>query len=517
MHACRLVAVSSVLIPLLCADPARALAPQTDVPHGFDASLFAPIVPLQGVTGLSSNLDSGDVNEDGLPDFGGADHLLQRVTLFTNEGGGTFGPPTLLWMPPIVWAAGGPPRFADVNADGHLDVVVCMLQSAGITTLVGDGEGGFFGTPITGGGPLGMNGDYGMSYEIADMDGDGMSDVVILAATNAPQGAGSVNLVRSNGDGTFAPAQMLSSTLRVSGTLLARDLDHDGITDIIYQDDLDVPATVFVNVMRGLGEGAFAPSVAYEVSGDRFGDLAAGDANGDGNLDIYKSSFTPGQIEILLGAGDSTLTAGPVVPLGVPFYSLLQVSDMDRDTVPDLLVSSNGRLLVQRMKWTGSDGAPLDFTPSPAAHGQGGLLIHDLDGDTLPDIVVPNGTGGVLLNALGPFIDIGYGQTSALGTARLEFEGSPSAGGTLTLGVTGVQAGTPALLAVGVGTAFLPFKGAVVVPSLNLLLGIVTGPGPTVGWPAGIPAGTALYAQAVLLPAAGSPQPVTNAAAILAE
>ena len=133
----------------------------------------------------------------------------------------------------------------------------------------------------------------------------------------------------------------------------------------------------------------------------------------------------------------------------------------------------------------------------------------------LAGLVAPE-SGAVLLNTLGPFIDIGYGQSSAFGTPVLALSGTPASGGTVSGSVMVIASSVPGFLIVGHAPGYVSFHGGVLVPTPDAALPILAGPTFAAAWPPGIPGGTAFYAQAVLLPGAGETLN-SNAVVILAE
>ncbi len=260
----------------------------------------------------------------------------------------------------------------------------------------------------------------------------------------------------------------------------------------------------------------FAPGVAYAGGPLVEGGLAVADMSGDGVPDLLKIT-APGEVRLLPGSGDATFKAGILVTIPDLDELELDVGDMDRDGMPDLIGRSvdTQRVLVQRMSRHGPIGAP-------AATALGGSIfatrVTDLDADGLPDLATSTVGAFVLWNQLGPFIDIGYGKAAAIGTPKLLFTGTPAALGVLSIGVSGLPDLASGLLFFGIAPAYTPFKNGVLVPSPDVMLGVVTGVGLVVGWPAGIPVGTAIYAQAVMLSGAGLQAPLpSNAVVIVAE
>ena len=84
---------------------------------------------------------------------------------------------------------------------------------------------------------------------------------------------------------------------------IAADLNGDGIPDLAGT------GTNAASVMLGNGDGTFRPKVNYPVGGQAQ-DLAAGDFNGDGRLDLVVSlSDIVSSLSLLTGNGDGTFNA----------------------------------------------------------------------------------------------------------------------------------------------------------------------------------------------------------------
>src|SRR2546421_38885 len=83
-----------------------------------------------------------DLNGDNKPDVVVANPSLNNIGIFLNTGNGALGPGTFL-------AANGRPdsvSLADLNSDGHLDILLAVADSSGgkgLQIMLGDGHGGF--------------------------------------------------------------------------------------------------------------------------------------------------------------------------------------------------------------------------------------------------------------------------------------------------------------------------------------------------------------------------------------
>ncbi len=125
--------------------------------------------------------------------------------------------------------------------------------------------------------------------------------------------------------------------------------------------------------------------------------LAAGDLNGDGNVDLVVSNSGDNTISVLLGKGDGTFTNGATYPVGnVP--SQLTLADLNGDGKLDISVVNSTDNNVQVLLGEG-DGTFRAGTYRVSAYGSYAITSADFNGDGIPDLAVTNtdGTANVLL------------------------------------------------------------------------------------------------------------------------
>jgi len=167
----------------------------------------------------------------------------------------------------------------------------------------------------------------GLFVVTADFNNDGKPD---LATANGD----TIKVLLGNGDGTFKAPTIMQNTAPYAG-LAVGDFNKDGKSDLVI--DVNDPEWDYgvVAVMLGDGTGAFYSSGSALVN-DRLGELAVGDFNGDGKLDVVSASdgrSITGQsrITMLLGKGDGTLAslAASVSVFGVPLS--LATGDFNAD------------------------------------------------------------------------------------------------------------------------------------------------------------------------------------------
>jgi hypothetical protein len=133
-----------------------------------------------------------DFNGDGLPDL--VVHDSERSTaslaILLGRGDGTFLPERVLASPVVAVNPAATVRAADLNGDGHPDLVIASDNDPNTHILLGNGDGTFRAAPdVRGFGP-------GLAIDVGN--GDGILDLVRSERIND-----SVSYALGRGDGTF--------------------------------------------------------------------------------------------------------------------------------------------------------------------------------------------------------------------------------------------------------------------------------------------------------------------------
>jgi hypothetical protein len=251
--------------------------------------------------------------------------------------------------------------LGDFNADGTLDAATSSTGNV-VSVLLGNGDGTLQDArnSIVDSNPR--------SVAVGDLNSDGKLDLV-----TANQWPG-VSVLDGNGDGTFQPSRT-TAVSQTTHAVAVGDLNADGKLDVAvtssavtctYYGWYGCYGTVtdgYVNVLLGNGTGTFAPIKTTWANNAQPVDLALGDFNADGKLDVatadqMQQAFDP---TVLLGKGDGTFdtpynfdsAAGPVS---------IAVADFDGDAAPDLAVAntyaSNVSILLNDSNWPPL-GAPI--------------------------------------------------------------------------------------------------------------------------------------------------------------
>src|SRR5262249_45479820 len=216
----------------------------------------------------------------------------------------------------------------DIDGDGRLDAATVSYDDSTLTTVLGDGAGGLRAQRDT---------DLGRQLQgVAIGDAGPGGPHLVLAA--APVLA-TVFVFQGGADGSLTP---LDPFLGIDGpgALALRDLDGDGISDLIVAEQEYVVS--HVTVTRGLGGGRFSASAGDGgvAAFDLPGSLAFGDVDGDGHTDIAVADQNRNTTSVPLAGG----AAGPLSARRdanvTGRATSAALGDLDGDGRADLVVTS---------------------------------------------------------------------------------------------------------------------------------------------------------------------------------
>jgi FG-GAP-like repeat/FG-GAP repeat len=317
------------------------------------------------------SMAASDMNGDGLPDLMVCD--WDTVSIFFQKKDGTFADALQFAGGSSVGAV-----MADVNNDGHLDIV---LEGNPLVILFGDGKGAFTGSRVTGN-------YYGGSIVTSDFNGDGNADVAIVSGGFGPQNF--VDVFMGSGKGWFGPLKSYA-VANIYTLLAAGDVNGDGIPDLVVENALPPydagqqgPDT---SVLLGRKDGTFGlPIASYVGLGDIRGtqDVFLVDMNGDGRLDLITDAG------VALGKGDGTFgtpIAFPIDPNANPYFTDVVVGDVNGDGKPDVLLTTTGRITVLMGDGTGNFSVGEVIDPRCGSECLPYLAIGKLNSDSSLDFV----------------------------------------------------------------------------------------------------------------------------------
>jgi hypothetical protein len=163
------------------------------------------------------------------------------------------------------------------------------------------------------------------------------------------------------------------------------DFNGDGKLDLAVPVYSIFTSFTDMNILLGNGDGTFTAGPTFPLTGQNVNNAAVADFNGDGKPDLVLSLPDANQVQIALGNGDGTFSAlSPIsVPQGV--YAVV-TADLNGDGKPDLIVASNGITILLGK----GDGT---FTTKGTISVSGGafaVAVADFNHDGKPDLAVAN-------------------------------------------------------------------------------------------------------------------------------
>jgi FG-GAP-like repeat/FG-GAP repeat len=354
----------------------------------------------------------GDFNGDGADDvvtLGPSGMILARLGRPGEPG--VFGPSVV--VNPIPEDAA---RTLTLVADGSQIRVAALdahRDSVSVYALV-DGQWQRSDGPTTGVTPV--------AIASADLDGDGLGDLVVAGAVLGP-----VSVYLGVPDGGFLDQPPLPLAIEGSGLLLT-DLDGDGRPDMVLTNQISGDVDVLINqglppgsvgfgpelryrggtgvsgvfesnasiIANGVFPGAFPP-LYFPVSNEETHSVAVGDFNGDGILDLAATNRGLNNVALLFGKGSGSFVDPVTFPVG-DRPTAIQTADFNGDGELDLVVLNSRTATYSIFLGDGTGGFIGKATLSPLLAGNAptGFSVRDVNGDGLLDLVGGNEQGDVL-------------------------------------------------------------------------------------------------------------------------
>lgn len=325
--------------------------------------------------------------------------------------------------------------FADLDGDGKQDMIICNTTSkttsggsypytisvlpntstkgATLSTASFGTELALTATPSSVSPGSGGLGPYAAA--VGDLDGDGRPDIVVSNYSN--------NTISIFHNTTTAPGSISFTKLSdiTTGTgllpkgIVIGDFDNDGKPDVAVACSGNNIVCIFPNITTTGGAITFGAVMNNRTYASGPLNLAEGDLDGDGKVDLvvsnatsspatisfFRNSSTPGSISFEIPMNYATTVSGvtvaPLAPYGI------SIGDLDGDGKPEVVVGtwastgtpSNNVIIYRNTTTTGATFTTTSFAQStlPDVTNIYGVTMADMDGDGKLDLVTANYNG----------------------------------------------------------------------------------------------------------------------------
>jgi len=341
-----------------------------------------------------------DLDNDGNLDVVGGASSPGMVTINYGDGKGGI-------SRPLQFPIRGDVRSVDVtdiNEDGLADIVFAAQKpSSGIKVWMNQSRRQWKLTR----GPIEINNYEGI--KTADVNGDGHMDIIAANATSATQGG--IQVWLGDGRGNW-PVESGPTVSGIFMDVYPVDLNHDGNLDLI-----GAGWGTYGALRVWLGDGTGSWSSGTPIDWGSFYGLSIGDLNQDGHFDILAGSYKNG-IRIFSGNGlgdfaailtpdeyltraaneqpkiASGLEQGPQSKKNPSFWTVLAL-DLDQDGLEDLLAGSLDSEGIKAWRnlgqgrWSRIEGV----FPSSGSYYE--MVAGDLDADARLDVCAASSGEGI--------------------------------------------------------------------------------------------------------------------------
>jgi hypothetical protein len=277
---------------------------------------------------------------------------------------------------------------ADFNGDGFADVVAlssihpAATPGSNLKAYLSTAAGVFASPALT------ADGFNPLFIASADLDGDGLLDVV---SASYDDGALNVFFNDKASPGTFNSPLVLNSP--GASQVAIADMNADGLPDLI---SADFNVSLFVQT----SPGTFAAPIPLYSGGANW--VAVGDLNGDGAPDVALTDAAGVKVLMHSGAASATTFAAAVTVftqtanLNVAGANIIAIADVNGDGLNDLVITDPGptggmsptvNVLLQDPAHHGSFLAPASYSIAAQDLPQS-ILLADLQGNGKLDIVI---------------------------------------------------------------------------------------------------------------------------------
>ncbi|MEI8025145.1 MAG: putative Ig domain-containing protein [Pseudomonadota bacterium] len=444
--------------PYYLANPSQNGCP-TDAASCFPDPVFNSLGVQQTYPNTYNNqniLDTGDLNQDGIPDAVVSGYWSRGVSTAMGSVYGDFAQPKLYEMGTFATNVTGTATSNSTQITGLVNLGSPALYAGQLVTGTGIGSGTTI-SSITGSGPYVLNlssaytGSSGsitisglwfkanapQSIALSDVDQDGILDLIVVGVDKTPGASiGVARQFKGNGDGTFQTPTNIDGVVGSCTdprSVQAVDIDLDGrpeLAVICYTSQQIIVSRRFVSTAYPSGSWiTSATNINAAGAGSygvvmKWGRLSTGSASGVdvalAGLDATRSLRMISGVTISSinnSTGAFTLSAGTYGPYVILFGypSDIGIADLDSDGRGDVIVPmqrQTGSLLYSGSIWYTCTSTG-DGLCQPKSWGMEGILANavtsgDVDGDGQEDLFISYYLDRLMFRTIARILNISY-------------------------------------------------------------------------------------------------------------
>jgi hypothetical protein len=296
------------------------------------------------------NIASGLIDNDVFTDLVVSTTLGNSVYWLKNDGSGLFTLQTTA-ISSTLNSAGGV-AIADLNGDGHNDVVTTSYNDNKLVWFASDGLGDFGSEQIISSTISGPSQVY-----VRDIDGNSTLDVTVSSFSG-----NEVVWFSNNGSGVFGTKNNIDNTIMSPGAYAMKDIDNDGDIDAVIANSIayGTPNDCRVEVFYNDGNGSYTPDVNVVSlnTKDYIFSVMAEDVDNDNSLDILVTDLlgSPSWFKrTQVAPGEATYTE-TILTTSIANPACLDLQDLDNDSINDFVLSSATSGAGNDIVWFKGDG-----------------------------------------------------------------------------------------------------------------------------------------------------------------